>query len=122
MATTRSGGHAAQSGSIRVRLRKRSQQHTGAGADRGGDPAPEVPLQERRIVASLVGQEPSREGGGKAAERRKPEHGIEDDGWEGGRDARQSREADGLEQERQEKQGDRQVQEDRVEPPEEQGQ
>ena len=116
------GGHAPQNGPVRLRLRQRSQQHTGAGADRGGDPAPEVPLQERRIVASLVGQEPPREGRGTAAERCKPEHGIEDTGREAGGDARQSRQADGLQQERQEQQGDRQVQEDRVEPPEEQGQ
>ena len=61
------GAQAVQNGLVGPHLREGPHQDTGERADPGGDPAPEVLVEQTRVVAPLVGQEPSREGGGKAA-------------------------------------------------------
>ena len=121
VANTDGGGQALQDGPVRPRDGQRSQHHAHEGADGGGDPAPEVPIEEPFVVAPFVRQEPPRNSGGKAAERRQPEDGIEDDGRKARRDAYQPGEAGHFQQQRQEQQGDGQVQQGRVEPSEEQG-
>jgi len=61
------------------------------------------------------------ERGGKTAQSRQPEDGIDDDAGEAGKEAPQSREADRFQSERQEQQRHGQVQERRVEPSDEEG-
>jgi hypothetical protein len=113
------GGEVLQDGPVRPHPGKRAQHNAGKRADPGGDPGPEVPVQQISVVAPLVGQEPARESGRKAAQRREPHHGIENDAGVAGNDGSKSGKADQLQQERQEQQRDRQVQEGRVEPSEE---
>ena len=108
-------------GQPRRRTASRSQHHAHERADGRGDPGPEVPVEEPRVVSPFVRQQPPCHRGRKAAERRQPEDGVEDDGRKARRDPPQPREADPFQQQRQQQQGDRQVEQGRVEPSEEQG-